>query len=152
MMDGEAEVVFRGTVESYTFATHRVNGFHLHEIAVVGPIDRRVRIPLYHETLRHSLPPYYFCIIDNSAGHENTVTFDDIRLLDNILLDHGIEYYYGAVITKDQGYPNIIKLAQENLDSVGIRAELVQVEDRAAAEAFINEKLAEAAALRDGQE
>jgi len=152
MIDGEAEVVFRGAVESYTFATYRVNGFHLHEIEVVGPIDLRVRIPLYHETLRHSLPPYYFCIIDNSAGHENTVTFDDIRVLDNILIEYGIEYYYGAVITRDLGYPNIIKLAQENLDSVGIESQLVQVQDRLAAEAFINEKLAEAAALRDGKD
>lgn len=149
MIDGRPTVVFKGALESYTFTTFRVKGFHLHEIEVVGPIDLRVRIPLYHETLRHSLPPNYFCIIDNLAGHENTVTFKDIRLLDEILVDHDIKYYYGAVITNDRGYPNIIKLAQENLDSVGIKSELVQVPTRAAAEAFINEKIAEAAALRD---
>lgn len=151
MNDGEANVVFQGAVESYTFTTVRVKGFHLHEIEVVGPIDLRVRIPLYHETLRHSLAPYYFCIIDNSAGHENSVTFDDIKRLDRILIDHGIEHYYGAVITKDQGYQNIIKLAQENLASVGIKSQLVQVKKRAAADVFIREKIDEAAALREMQ-
>ncbi|RVU39006.1 hypothetical protein EOI86_07040 [Hwanghaeella grinnelliae] len=149
MIGSGANVVFNGAVESYTFTTFRVKGFHLHEIKVVGPIDLRVRIPLYHETLRHSLPPHYFCIIDNSAGHENTVTFEDIRLLDNILLEGGIEFYYGAIISKDQGYPNIIKLAEENLYTVGIKNELLQVEDRPSAEAFINQKIAEVAALRD---
>ncbi len=151
MIDSGATVVFNGAVESYKFTTFRVNGFYLHDIEVVGPIDLRVRVPLYHETLRHSLPPYYFCIIDNSAAHENTVSFADIKVLDQILIDYGIEYYFGAIITKDLGYPNIIKLAQENLDSIGIRSELLQVLDRAAAEAFILEKIGVAAAVRDGK-
>ena len=93
-------------------------------------------------------PPYYFCIIDNLAGHENTVTFSDLIQLDQILSDGGIRYYYGASITRDTGYRGIVSLAQENLDSLGIRNELVQVYDRQTAEAFIREKIAEAAAAQ----
>lgn len=151
MIVSEADIVFRGAVESYTFTTVRVKGYHLHDIEVVGPIDLRRRVPLYHETVRHSLPPHYFCIIDNLAGHENTVTFDNIRQLDQILKAGGIEYYYGASVTKDQGYSSIVKLAQEHLESIGITSELVQVQDRAAAEAFILKKIDEVTALLEKQ-
>lgn len=150
LTDAGATVVFNGAVRSYKFTTFRVKGFHLHDIKVVGPIDLKTRIPLYQETVRHSLPPHYFCIIDNLAGHENTVTFDDLKELDQILVDGGIKYYYGASITKDQGYSSIVKLAQENLDSLGVQSELVQVQDRAAAEAFIARKIDEVAGAHDG--
>lgn len=149
MIDSNTPVIHRGAMKSYRYTTYLVNGFHFHDIEVVGPIDLETRIPLYRATARHSLPPHYFCIIDNSAGHENIVTLDDLKQLDEILSNAGIRFYYGASITIDPGYHGIVNLAHENLQSLGIKNELIQTYNRGAAEAFIKAKIDAAAAARD---
>lgn len=150
MLGSTGSLISEGVIEGYEFRTLMINGFHVHDITVIGPISLSTRIPLYLETLRDALPPYYFCIVDNIAGFENTISYDDIRQLDRILIDHGIRKFFGATITKDMGYAKIVKLAQANMDEIGLEGMVIEAPDRAAAEAFIFEKLQQAAAERDG--
>jgi len=140
-----ATLVSEGAVEGYEFSTLKYKGFRVHDIKVVGPIDLKTRIPLYHETLRHSVPPYFFCIVDNAAGFDNDFTYNDIQVLDRILTDHGITRFYGATITMDDGYTKLVKLAQTNMDGIGMAGEVIEVMNRASAEAFISQKIDAAA-------
>lgn len=123
-------------------------GFRVHDVVITGPINLTTRIPLYHETLRLAVAPHFFCIVDNSAGFENNITYDDIQLLDGILWEHGIRTFYGATITKDAGYSKIVKLAQANMEHVGLDGALIEVRRRTAAENFIRDRIAEEAARR----
>jgi|GEM_PF-1789909 len=140
-------LVTQGTVESYAYGIYERSGFRFSYTRVVGPIDLQTRIQLYRAILPHTIAPNYFGILDNSAGYENDFSLDAIKLLDGMLVDHGIRTYFGATITKDQGYSKIVKLAQTNMDTVGLDGALIRVRDRAAALDFIHEKIAEAAAV-----
>lgn len=141
---GAGKLIFRGAVDSYEFSTFDLAGLRLHDIRIVGPINLETRLPLYRETLRHAIPPDYFCIVDNSAGFENDISYDDIQVLDRYLIDHGIRRFFGATITKDGGYGKIVKLAQANMDQIGLDGAVIKVRTRREAETFITERIEQA--------
>lgn len=149
MIRSMGSAVAQGSSKSYDFSTFEIDGFRVHDITVTGPINLSTRTPLYVETLKFSVPPHYFCIVDNTQGFENNFTYDDIMQLDRLLFDHGIRFFFGATITRDSGYNKMVKLAQENMGEIGMGGTVIEVPDRASAETFIFSKIDEVATARD---
>ncbi len=141
-------LVTQGSDESYEYGIYERLGFRFSYTRVTGPINLDTRIQLYRAILPHAIAPAYFGVLDNSAGFENDFSLSAIKLLDGMLLDRGIRVYFGATITKDRGYSKIVKLAQTNMETVGLDGALIRVGDRASALDFIHGKIAEAAAAQ----
>lgn len=130
-----------GSVPSFDYETFRVGREFLHRVRITGPVTVAERIPLYRLTLDLTKSAAYFCILDNSGRHENTLTHADMQLLDRMVLDAGITEFYGATVTFDPTYPRIVKLAQLTTEIVGLTGELIATDDPAEAERFIFAKI-----------
>lgn len=135
------EIVATGTMPNYEFVTVRCGAEVVHKITVTGPISLNQRLPLYEATLATNPSSTYFCILDNSSGHENNLSFGDIQVLDRKLLDAGIISFYGATITEDAAYPGIVQLANVNMTVANLQGEVLAAGDMDEAERFIAEKL-----------
>lgn len=142
-------LVTQGTVESYEYRIFRLAGFCFNDTRVSGPINLQTRLQLYRETLPHVVGGRYFGLLDNSEGFENDFSLDAIRQLDRLLIDRGVRTYFGATVTKDKGYSKIVKLAQTNMETIGLDGAVIKVPDRATALQFICDRINEAAAERD---
>lgn len=143
------KLVVAGSVESYEFRIYERSGFRFNDTKVVGPITLRTRLALYRETLPYVVTGNYFGMLDNSEGFENDFPYEAIRQLDEFLIGSGLKTYYGATVTKDGGYSKIIKLAQTNMETIGLDGLVVKVPDRVAAQNFIFSKIDEFAAARE---
>lgn len=141
-------LIEQGTVESYEYKVIELNGFRYNDTKVIGPINLETRLHLYGRTLPYVVAGRYFGILDNTDGFENDFSYDAIKQVDRFLVDHGITHYCGATITKDVGYSKLVKLAQTNMETIGLNGSLVRVPSHAMAVAFIQEKIAEAASPR----
>lgn len=137
------EVTAEGTrvIPSYQFSSVRAGSEIVHRIRVTGPIDLERRLPLYAATLAANPSSRYFCILDNREGFENDLSFADIKQLDQLLVDAGIECVYGATVTSDKVYQQIVEIANVNVGVAGLRGELVSATDMQVAEQFIADKL-----------
>lgn len=134
-------VVASGQLPSFEFQSIAYGDEILHRVRVTGKIDLQRRLPIYHRTLAVNRTCNYFCILDNSDGHENALSLSDIVLLDEILIEGGIETFYGVTITRDPGYSGIVRLANCSAEASGLKVELMATDDPAKAEHFIREKL-----------
>lgn len=141
-------LVEQGAVESYEYKVIELSGFRFNDTKVIGPINLGTRVQLYGKTLPYVVAGNYFGILDNTAGYENDFSYDAIKQVDRLLVDHGVKRYCGATITKDVGYSKLVKLAQTNMETVGMDGVLVRVPSHDAALTFILDKIAEAAAAR----
>lgn len=135
------QIVTTGTLPSYEFVTIQFGVEVVHKITVTGPINLKQRLPLYDATLAVNPSSTFFCILDNSSGYENNLSFADIQVLDQRLVDAGIDCFYGATITADVAYPGIVELASANMFVENIRGEVLATSDRDTADRFIAEKL-----------
>ena len=142
-------LIEQGTVESYEYKVIELSGFRYNDTRVIGPINLETRLQLYGRTLPHVIAGRYFGVLDNTAGFENDFSYDAIKQVDRLLVDHGITHYCGATITKDVGYSKLVKLAQTNMETIGLNGDLIRVPNHEAALVFIMEKIAAAAAERD---
>ncbi len=131
-------------IPSYEFVSVRVGSEVVHRIRVTGPINLERRLPLYAATLAVNPSSRYFCILDNREGFENDLTYADIKQLDQLLVDAGIECFYGVTVTSDKAYQQIVEIANVNVGVVGLGGELLSVTDMQVAEEFIADKLQQA--------
>lgn len=138
----QGELIEAGSTPGFEFASYRHGAQVLHRIKVVDSISLKERIPLYYMTLALTPADTYFCILDNSGRHHNSISFEDIRFLDQLLLDAGIATFYGATITLDAGYRDIVELANANVENIGLQGKLMTTHSPGEAEAFIIEMLA----------
>lgn len=115
-----------------------------HRIKVLAPLGRAERIPIYEETLKLNKSAHYFCIVDNSQGHENTLSYDDMLFFSKILTKGGITHFYNAVVTNDHRYADIVKLTGAVSKIAGITSQTVPTTCPEQAEAFIRSKIKEA--------
>lgn len=134
-MDGP--IIASGIFPSFKFSSIQYGKEVVHKIKVTGPIDLEKRLPLYHKTLAVNPSDKYFCILDNSEEYENNFSYPDIVALDNLLIAAGIRCFYGATITKDPAYSNLVKLANHNAKASKLEGELLATGDPAEAERFI---------------
>lgn len=135
-------VIASGQLPSCEFQSIAHGDEILHRIRVTGKIDLERRLPLYHRTLAVNRTSNYFCILDNSGGHENVLSYPDMVILDEILVEGGIRTFYGVTVTHDSSYSGIVKLASYSAEASRLQTELVATNDPAEAERFIQEKLA----------
>lgn len=142
-------LIEQGTVASYEYNVIELSGFRYNDTKVIGPINLETRFQLYARTLPHVVAGRYFGILDNRAGFENDFSYDAIKQVDRLLVDNGITHYYGATITKDVGYSKLVKLAQTNMESMGLHGDLIRVPSHAMAVTFMLEKIAEAGSELD---
>ncbi|MDF1733965.1 MAG: hypothetical protein P1U37_01685 [Minwuia sp.] len=119
----------------------------VHRVTVTGPFNLRRRIRMYEETLKANTSFRYFCILDNSAEHENEFAYDDIQMLADWLSGEGLKAFYGVTITSDPGYPNLVQIVTAVLQILELGGTVVTTGDADAAEAFIREKLALVSAM-----
>ena len=61
-----------------------------------------------------------------------------------MLVDAGIECFYGVTVTSDKAYQQIVEIANVNVGVVGLGGELLSVTDMQVAEEFIADKLRQA--------
>jgi hypothetical protein len=139
-------IIASGTLPCFEYVSIRHAEELLHRIKITGAIDLEKRLPLYHRTLDLNPSSNYFCILDNSGGHENKISYKDIQILDDILVAAGIRRFYGATITTDHAYANLVKLAKYNARISKLEGDLLATHDPAAAESFIMEKMTSVAA------
>lgn len=142
MLDRPGVLIGDGSMAGFVFASYRHGPHVVHRISVVGPVGLKERIPLYRATLALTPADTYFCILDNSARYYNSLSFEDIKLLDTLLMDAGIATFYGATITLDAGYREIVELAKANVTNVGLNGKLMTTAIPEEAEAFIAEMIA----------
>jgi hypothetical protein len=114
-----------------------------HHIKVLAPLGRVERIPMYEETLKLNKSAHYFCIVDNSQGHENTLSYDDMLFFSKILTNGGITHFYNAVVTNDDRYADIVKLTGAVSKMAGITSQTVPTTSLEQADAFIRYKIKE---------
>ncbi|WP_020592425.1 hypothetical protein [Kiloniella laminariae] len=119
------------------FETFECAGEFLHRIEMTGNMGRVERIPLYQQTLALNKSKNYFCILDNRRGYENTLTLDDMRYFDDMLVEAGIELFYGATVTLDDEYKKITTLANVNVEVSELAGELFATSSYQEAEDFI---------------
>ncbi|USG62763.1 hypothetical protein NBZ79_07200 [Sneathiella marina] len=125
--------------------THAVGEEMFHHIKILAPLGRAERIPIYEETLKLNNSPHYFCIVNNSQGHENTLSYDDMLFFSKMLTKGGITHFYNAVVTNDHRYLDTIKLTGAVSKLAGIISETVSTSNQEQAEAFIRGKIKETA-------
>ncbi|MCZ4279135.1 hypothetical protein O4H49_00005 [Kiloniella laminariae] len=130
-------LVEKKILSSCVFETFECNGEFLHRVELTGNTGRQERIPLYQETLALNKSKNYFCILDNRRGFENTLTLDDIRYFDDMLVCAGIECFYGATVTLDNEYKKITTLANFNVEVSKLTGELLATSSYQEAEDFI---------------
>lgn len=130
-----------GSVPGFDYETFRYGQEFLHRVRITGPVTVTERIPVYRQTLDLTESSAYFCILDNSGRYANTLTHEDMQLLDRMVLDAGITEFYGATVTFDPTYPHIVQLAQLNTEIIGLAGELLATEDMTEAEQFIFSKI-----------
>lgn len=136
------EIVTSGSHPSFDFVTVRHGADVVHRVTVTGPFDLRRRIVMYEETLKVTPNSRYFCILDNSAEHENDFAYDDIQKLAEWLREEGLTSVYGVTITNDPGYPNMVQIVTAVLHIVELGGTVITTSDPEEAEAFIRENLA----------
>jgi len=140
-MKTEGVVVASGRLPSYVYVSTKYGSEILHRIKVTGRIDLEKRLPLYRATLAINETSNYFCILDNRDRHENAFSYADIQELDQVLIDAGIDHFYGATISNDPDYPKLVKLANDSASTTPMETELMATADPAEAEAFVMGKL-----------
>lgn len=135
------DIVTTGKLPSYEFVSIRYGSEIVHRITVTGPISMKRRLPLYDATLAVNTSSTYFCILDNSGGHENDFTYSDMMLIEQKFIDAGIDCCFGATITDDVAYPKIVELVNLSMSAMKIGGKVMATGDTAEAEQFIVEKL-----------
>lgn len=116
-------------------------GEQLHLITATGPVGYAERVPVFQEILKNNRSGNFFYILDNRGGHEISLSFEDMTLLNKMLFDSGIRYVRGAVVTHDRAYGILIAMAQANAEASDFKVELTSTADLRAAEDFVLEKL-----------
>ncbi len=139
-------MVASGSHPGFDFVTARHGAEVVHRVTVTGPFNLRRRIRMYEETLKANSSAHYFCILDNSAKHENEFAYDDIQMLAEWLSREGVTDIYGVTITNDPGYSKLVQIVTAVLQIVDIGGTVMTTSDPVEAEAFIQEKLALVAA------
>jgi len=134
-------ILASGKFPGFEFISIKFADEVVHKITVTDKIDLEKRLPLYRETLAINPSNKYFCILDNSDGHENVFSYPDIVILDNLLIEAGIKYFYGATITSDPAYQKLVKLATHNARMSKLEGDLLATADPAEAEKFITDKI-----------
>jgi len=141
------DIVATGTHPGFEFVTTRHGAEVVHRVTVTGQFNLRRRIRMYEETLKANETSRYFCILDNSAAHENDFTYDHIQMLAEWLSKEGMTAFYGVTITSDPGYPKLVQIVTAVLQILELGGTVTTTSDPEVAEAFIREKLASVAAL-----
>lgn len=118
---------------------------------MTGPIGLKRRLPLYDATLAVNASSTYFCILDNSGGHENDFPYADIVIFEQKLIDAHIDCFYGVTITEDVAYPKIVELVNVSMSARKIGGEVMATGDPVEAEQFIAEKLRLVAEVGSGR-
>lgn len=134
-------MIASGSHPGFDFVTARHGAEVVHRVTVTGPFNLRRRIRMYEETLKANRSARYFCILDNSAKHENEFAYDDIQMLAEWLSKEGLRAFYGVTITNDPGYPRLVQIVTAVLQIVDIDGTVMTTSDPTEAEAFIQEKL-----------
>lgn len=134
-------VVASGSMTGFTFESIKYGEEVLHWVKVVGPIDLAKRLPLYRATLEINPSSHYYCILDNTDGHDNNFTFSDMKMLDDMLVEAGIEKFYGATVSSDRAYSGLVKLANTSVEMSKLGGELLATDSVEEAEHFIFSKL-----------
>jgi hypothetical protein len=135
------QIVASGELSSFRFRTDRLGQEVLHRITVTGPINLKLRIPLYKATLAANPSPNYFCILDNRAGFENVFTYDDIVYLTDFVLEAGIQRIYAATVTGDTEYAKLVELANVVVGTSLLEGALLATGEMAEAEAFVRRQM-----------
>ncbi|WP_281016823.1 MULTISPECIES: hypothetical protein [unclassified Minwuia] len=141
------DIVATGSHPGFDFVSVRHGAEVVHRVTVTGPLDLRRRILMYEETLKANTSARYFCILDNSAEHENVFGYNDIQMLAEWLSKEGLTAFYGVTITNDAGYPKLVQIVTAVLQILELGGTVTTTSDPEVAEAFIREKLDLVAAL-----
>jgi len=140
-----SKVIATLSVPGFEVESWLMNGEILHRIRIVGRVGLKERLPMYQSTLeinRAHGKMTYFCVLDNQDRHENTMSFEDIKQLDQMLLENGVTEFFGATITTDVAYASLVSLADASSKAADIGGELMATSVPAEAEVFILEKIA----------
>lgn len=131
------QIVASGELSGFRFRTERMGQEVLHRITVTGPINLKLRIPLYKATLAANPSANYFCILDNRAGFENVFAYEDIVYLANLVLQAGIRRLYAATVTNDPEYAKLVELANVVVGTSPLEGALLATGEIAEAEASV---------------
>jgi hypothetical protein len=139
------EIISNMSVPGFEIESWLMKGEVLHRVTVVGPVGLTERVLMYQSTLEVNKSrgnAIYFCVFDNSAKHENVLTYDDLKRIDELIVASGITDFYCATITSDHSYSSVVALADLSQQAANLGGELLATDDPVAAETFILEKMA----------
>ncbi|MBO0333478.1 hypothetical protein J0X12_07630 [Sneathiella sp. CAU 1612] len=137
----KGQLISSGSFANINHETWKYNGEHIHVMKVTGPINRAHRVPFYYLTLKTNPSSDYFIILDNQRGHEDDFSYDDMITISDILLEAGIKRIYGAIITRESGYENILKLARAVAKLKTLESHTVYCENMTEAENYIHARI-----------
>ncbi|MEX0583068.1 MAG: hypothetical protein WD185_05310 [Sneathiella sp.] len=144
----KGKIISSGTSSNIDWETREISGELLHCIKITGPIGLEERIPVYWATLEINRTKNYFALVDHRHGYEDTMSYEDMLYLCDLLIEAGVTRVHTAIVIAYQGYKNIIKLS----GAVGMMKNL-EVENKTTteyseAEAFILSRIEEASARK----
>lgn len=125
----------------YTVSTFQRGTERLHRVQVTGPISINERINLYVKILSTMASNNFYCIVDNSTGYENNFSYQDMKLLDDMLIEYGVKNFYGATITPDRHYHILVDVANQHANNIGLNCELISTDNHEEAEKFIDKHI-----------
>jgi hypothetical protein len=106
-----------GVFANISYETREFCGEYINLMTALGPISREHRVPVYRRSLKINPTSSYFAILDNRSGHEDELSYDDMMLLGDYIIDAGITRVVTASVTNEAGYSNIVKLASAMADA-----------------------------------
>lgn len=140
-MDREYQTTSETTFRNCELTSYDYGGEQLHILRTTGPLGRRERLPVFEHILKTNTSGRLFYILDNRGGHEIELTPEDMDVLNGMLMDGGINYVRGAVITNDGAYSILVSMAHAKAKARSFEVELVSTTNHDEAETFVVSKL-----------
>jgi|TARA_R110001606_G_scaffold3642_22_gene16567 hypothetical protein len=140
-MDREYQTTSEKKFKNCFLTSYDYGGEQLHLIRSTGPVGRRERAPVFEHILKTNSSGRMFYILDNRGGHEIELTSADMNFLNDMLINGGITYVRGAVITNDEAYSILVSMAHAKAKASDFEIELISTTNHDEAETFVVSKL-----------
>ncbi|MCC3305491.1 hypothetical protein [Sneathiella sp. HT1-7] len=105
-----------GTIANIRYETLEYGGEHINFMTALGPVTREHRVLVYRKLLNTNPSSTFFAILDNRAGYEDKISYDDMHFLADTLLRVGIRRMVCVAVTKEPAYQNIVNLSRAVAD------------------------------------
>lgn len=133
--------VSAGKIGNIRYETLEYGGEHINFMTALGPVSREHRVQLYRKFLKTNPSSTFYAVLDNRAGYEDKISYDDMHYLADMLLRVGIKRMVSVAVTKESAYQNIVKLSQAVADMKNVDMQATSTHCLKEAKTFVFSKI-----------